>query len=121
METDERNGKLIFVFCYGLIGAGKSFVFSIIKELVGRDVKLKKKINLMYISSDEIKAQKIREYQSSHKCNFQEAHDKINMKSKNAYNKTIFEILKTNYDINKINLFLVDKLFFPSTLNEFHQ
>jgi hypothetical protein len=121
MQAYERNGELIYVFCYGLIGSGKSSLFSHLKERILGDEKFNKKINLMYISSDEIKAEKIKEYRSSHKCSFQDAHDKVNMKSKDIFNKTILEILKKNYDKYRINLFLVDKLFFPASLNEFHQ
>ena len=121
VKTQSESRKLIFVLCYGLIGGGKSSIFNLIKEIIQRDEKLKIKINLLYLSSDKIKAEKITEYRMTHQCSFQEAHDKVNMKAKDAFNKNIISLLKKYFDCNKINLFLVDKMFFPNTLNDFHQ
>lgn len=119
MEGNEN--KIILVFCYGLIGVGKSFVFKLMTNIINGDTKYKNKFETFYISSDEIKAQKISEYRMGHNCSFQEAHDKVNMKSKSAFNNNVLDTIKKFKQDGKIKLFFIDKFFFPDTLSEFYQ
>lgn len=117
-KKNSEKQSLYFLFCFGLVGSGKTTVHQILKEEINNNYL--DKINLLYISSDKIKSEKISEYMSTNKVSFQEAHDKINMKAKEIFNKTILKSLKTELNQNKLNLFVIDKLFFQDTIQDFY-
>ena len=118
---EQNQNQIIFVICYGLIGAGKSSLFHLIEEIINSEKKFKSKFETLYISSDKIKAQKISDYRVTHNCSFQKAHDKINMKSKSSFNNEVLNGVENLKSEEKTKLILVDKLFFPDSLNEFYQ
>jgi hypothetical protein len=109
MKTFKKGGVYFFLNS-GLVGGGKSTLFGILKKVI--DTQFSDIINLLYISSDKMKEDMIKEYlKKNPNASFNKAFDNSGKNFKNKFNQEIINTLNNQKSDDKINIFYIDKNF----------
>lgn len=96
---------------FGLVGGGKSTLYSILSKIIVSSEKLKSNINLKYVSSDEINAKLISEYQAKYpKLSSDEIFPKIREKGSKLFKEKVSEFIGSHKK-GQLTFIYLDKNF----------